>query len=164
MSITEWLAWLEASPVGRVATESLWGFPILVAVHIMGLTVSVGTIVWFDLRLLGVALRGCPVTDVYRRLIPWATAGFLVMVVSGGWLFVGYATSAYVNIAFRIKIAAIVLAGVNALVYHRLTERHVREWDALVRLPLPARMAGLVSIALWVTAILAGRMMSYTMF
>ncbi len=86
---------LEATQVGTLVRESLYGFPILVGLHILGLTLSVGMLMWFDLRLLGVALTSAPVTRVYRRLIPWATVGFVVMVVTGALLFIGYATSAW---------------------------------------------------------------------
>jgi len=53
----------------------LWGFPILVAIHIIGLVFSVGIVVWLDLRLLGVSMTGVPVSRVYRRLMPLAFAG-----------------------------------------------------------------------------------------
>jgi hypothetical protein len=56
-----------------------------------------------------------------------------------------------------------VLAGVNALIYHLVTERGLAQWDA-VQPPRAARIAGLASILLWTTVILSGRMMSYTMF
>ena len=58
MTLLQQLEWLEASPVGVMVRESTWGFPIVVALHIMGLTLSVGTLLWFDLRLLGVSMAG----------------------------------------------------------------------------------------------------------
>ena len=164
MSVLDVLTWLEFSAVGRLVNESRWGFPIVVTVHILGLAASAGLIVWFDLRLLGVAMRTCPVRDVYRCLIPWAATGFAVMFVTGGLLFIGYATLAYGNPYFLVKMAAIALAGLNALVYHRVTERRVAVWNDAVQLPMAARTAGLLSIACWAAAVLAGRMMSYTMF
>jgi hypothetical protein len=159
--------WLEATRIGLLVRESLYGFPILVGVHILGLALSVGTLVWFDLRLLGVALQAVPVSRVYRRLIPWATAGFLVMLVTGGLLFTGYASAAVKNPFFRIKVAALTLAGVNALFYHfshLVTERGWASWDGDARPPAAARRAGMVSIALWATVILCGRLMAYTMY
>jgi hypothetical protein len=56
------------------------------------------------------------------------------------------------------------LAGVNALVFHVITQRASEDWDTASRPPLAARVAGLTSIVLWVAVMLAGRMMSYTMF
>lgn len=156
--------WLEATRIGALVRESLYGFPILVAIHIMGLTLSVGMFVWFDLRLLGVALEASAVSRVYRRLMPWAMAGFLVMFLSGALLFTGYASTAYQNAFFRIKMSAIALAGVNALFYHRVTERGRDAWNTDAIPPAAARVAGMVSIVLWAIVILCGRMMSYTMY
>jgi hypothetical protein len=158
------LEWIEATTVAGLVRDTLWGFQIVVAIHIMGMIVSVGLLAWMDLRLLGVALTRFPVSLVVRRLMPLFTAGFAVMFLSGGALFTGYATAAYGNRYFRLKMLAIALAGVNALVYHFVTERGIAAWDRDRRPPRAVRAAGLISLALWTGVILAGRLMSYTMF
>ena len=163
MSLLTLCEWLENTQVALLVRESAYGFPIVVAIHILGLTVSVGLLIWFDLRLLGVSMPRSPLSAVWRRLMPWSLGGFVVMFVSGGLLFTAFATMAYGNLAFRIKGASMVLAGVNALVYHLVTERGIAHWDVGPP-PRAARLAGLVSILLWTTVILSGRMMSYTMF
>ena len=164
MSILQLCASIEASAVGTFVRESLYGFQALVAIHILGLTVSVGTLVWWDLRLLGVGMRRVRVSEFYRRLMPWTFGGFAVMFITGLLLFSGFATKAYGNIPFRIKITAQLLAAVNALVYHSVTERRIAEWDDLARPPLGARIAGFTSIVLWAIVIMCGRLISYTMF
>jgi len=156
--------WLEATPVGIMVRESLWGFPILVAIHIMGLTLSVGTLVWFDLRLLGVSMVRSRASQLYRRIMPWMFTGFAMMFITGGLLLAGFATTAYDNVYFRLKMLALVLAAVNAFFYHRFTERRLAEWDDAAAPPMGARLAGLISICVWACVIMAGRMMSYTMF
>ena len=163
-SILRVCGWLEHTPLGVFVRESQYGFLVLIAIHIAGLALSAGTVVWFDLRLLGVSMRGAPAWTVYRQLMPWFLAGFLVMFVSGGVLLSGFATAAYGNVYFRVKASALLLAAVNALVYHLVTGRRVARWDAAATLPLPARAAGLLSIAAWTIVILAGRMMSYTLY
>lgn len=164
MSILQICEWLENTPVGTLVRESLWGFQIVVAIHILGLTLSVGTLVWWDLRLCGVSMPRCPVREVYRRLMPWTLSGFAVMFISGGLLFSGFATKAYGNLYFRLKVVAILLAGANALFYHLVTERQIAQWNDAARPPLAARIAGLTSILLWAMVIMAGRKISYTMF
>lgn len=156
--------WLEATPLGMMVRESAWGFPILVALHIMSLTLSAGTLVWFDLRLLGVSMSAHRASLLYRRLMPWMFTGFAVMFITGVMLLAGFATAAYDNVYFRVKVVAMLLAAANAVVYHRFTERRIAAWDDAARPPLAARMAGLVSICVWAVVIMAGRMMSYTMF
>jgi hypothetical protein len=164
MSIHPILEWLEASPVGVMIKESAWGFPITVAIHIMAIMMSVGTLAWFDLRLLGVSMTGYPASTMYRRLMPWMFTGFTLMFVTGVMLFAAYATAAYGNLYFRIKVSAMVIAAINAFVYHRYTERHIASWENDAVPPRGARMAGLVSVCVWACVIIAGRMMSYTMF
>lgn len=164
MNLLQMFEWLEATPLGVLVRESAWGFPILVALHIMGIMLSVGTLVWFDLRLLGVSMTGVKASLMYRRLMPWMFTGFAVMFITGSMLFAGFATSAYGNVYFRIKVIAMILAAVNAIFYHRFTERRIIQWDDAPGPPAAARMAGLISISVWMTVILAGRMMSYTMF
>lgn len=164
MSILQICEWLESTSLATLIRESQYGFSVVVGFHILGLTLSVGTLVWFDLRLLGVSMRGCRVSDVYRRLSPWLLTGFSVMFITGAMLLTAFATSAYGNLYFRIKAVALALAGVNALVYHFTTERTIARWDKAARPPLAARIAGLTSIVVWASVIVAGRMMSYTMF
>ena len=164
MMLHQAFEWLEATAVGVMVRESAWGFPILVAVHILAITLSVGTLVWFDLRLLGVSMTAQRASMMYRRLVPWMFTGFGVMVVSGVILLAGFATAAYDNVYFRVKMAAMALAAVNAFFYHRYTERRIAEWDNAASPPGRARIAGLVSMCVWGVVIVAGRMMSYTMF
>ena len=164
MTITGILEWLEATAVASLIRESQYGFSVVVAVHILGLMLSAGTLLWVDLRMLGFAMRRSPVSEVYRSLSPWFLAGFALMFTSGASLFAAYATSAYGNLYFRIKVAAIALAAANAVVFHVATERSRGNWDAAARPPASARVAGFLSIVLWMTVILAGRAMSYTIF
>jgi hypothetical protein len=164
MTIVDICQWLESTPVARLIQESAYGFPIVVAIHILGLTFSVGTLLWVDVRMLGLSLRELRVSEVYRALAPWFLVGFTLMLMSGATLFVAFATSAYANVYFRVKLILLLVAGLNALVFHRVTQRGSTLWDAAARPPASVRLAGLGSLVAWAGVILAGRMMSYTMF
>jgi len=161
--MTALLEWLESSSLGAIARESLYGFQILVAIHLLALGLSIGLLLWIDLRMLGVCLTDRKLSEIYRALAKWFIAGFGVMFLSGFALFSGFATSAYANGYFRVKLAVIVLAGINALVFHRLIARAPAHVDA--GMPTGAiRTAGLLSIGFWTVVILCGRMLSYTLF
>jgi hypothetical protein len=162
--ILEFCEWLETTPVAIFVREATYGFSTMVGIHIIGLTLSVGTLLWFDLRLLGRSMPQTRVTEVYRRLAPFILTGFTVMFVSGAILFAGYATSAYANPYFYIKLTAMLVAGANALFYHFRTEREIAAWNDAAKPPRLAAMAGAISIAVWTIAILAGRMMAYTLY
>jgi hypothetical protein len=157
------LEWLESTSIAALVRESQYGFVVAVAVHILGLIVSAGTLLWVDLRLVGAVLPRVPALGVYRSLAPWFLAGFAVMVASGLALFAAFASAAVGNTFFRIKIVALLLAAANALAFHALARRAGAAWDGS-SLPAGARLAGAASLALWATIIVCGRFMSYTMF
>lgn len=161
MTLLEVCEWLETTAVAVAIQESLYGFAIAVAAHILGVAVSVGILLWVDLRLLGIALMRRPLQEVYRSLAPWFAAGFGLMLLSGAALFAAFATSAYGNLFFRIKLLLLLLAGVNALVFHRLA---ADPSDSTETPATAARLAGLLSLSIWGGVIVMGRMMSYTMF
>lgn len=164
MTILEICEWLEGTGPALFVRESLYGFQIVVAFHLLGLIFSVGAFLWVDLRLLGVAFRRYRISDVYRSLAPWFLIGFGVMLVSGTTLFAGFATSAYGNFYFRAKIILLALAGANALIYHFTAARAHGSWDEAAVPPLGVRAAGLTSLVLWAGVVIVGRMISYTMF
>jgi len=159
----ELLEWIEGTALGGIARESLYGFQILVAIHLLGLIFSVGTLLWIDLRMLGLCLMSQRLEDVYKELSRWFVIGFAVMFLSGTALFAGFATSAYENVYFRIKVVVMILAGLNAIAFHLLLRRTPAPTDS----DAPAasiRAAGLFSIAAWGIVAVCGRMMSYTLF
>jgi len=160
----EMLEWLEGTALGGIARESLYGFQILVAIHIVGLMFSVGTLLWVDLRMLGICLTGSRLSTVYRALSKWFTVGFGVMFLSGIALFAGFATSAYENTYFRIKIVVIMLAGINAIAFHTMVKKLPGDMDTADRPPVAIRLAGFASIVFWASVIFCGRMISYTLF
>lgn len=158
MTMLEICEWLETTALAIAIQESLYGFALLVGAHILGVTVSVGILLWVDLRLFGVALVSRPLTEVYRSLAPWFIAGFGIMLLSGTALFVAFATAAYGNLFFRIKLLLLLLAGANALLFHWFAARSAETPTAA------AQLAGALSFAIWAGVIVMGRMMSYTMF
>ena len=161
MTVADWLGALEHSRIGEGMRES-W-FPYVEGVHVLALALSVGTIVWFDLRLVGAAMRARPVSEVYQALQAWMLVGFGVMFGTGALLFVAHATKAYESPVFRTKVALLLLAGVNMLVFHLTIDRRRAEWNEMPVPPMAARAAGLLSLVLWLSIIAAGRMLAYNL-
>jgi len=159
MPVAEWLAALEHSGIGEAMRES-W-FPYVEGTHVLALALSVGTIVWFDLRLVGAAMRTRPVSEIYQGLKPWMLTGFAVMFATGALLFVAHATKVYESQVFRAKAALLLLAGVNMLVFHLTIDRRRAAWNEMPVPPVAARAAGLLSLVLWLSVIAAGRMLAY---
>ena len=147
---------------GTFIRESTWQFPVIEGVHVLSIAMSVGMILWFDLRLLGASMRNRPVSEVFRGVYWWMVGGFTAAVISGLLLFWAEADRAYPNIFARIKFLGLVIAGLNILYFHVWTQRTQREWDNDPVPPLRVRMAGFLSITCWVVVVAAGRLMAYT--
>lgn len=153
--------WLNETPLSVALREGDWPFAIIETFHILGLGFSVGTIVWVDLRLIGLAMRRERVTDVIHGLEPWAMGGFLVMFLSGMLLLLAEPLKAYSRLAFRLKVVMLVLATINVLVFHRGIYRTIAQWDEADVLPWQARTTGYLSLILWLGIIIAGRWTAY---
>jgi hypothetical protein len=155
--------WINNSSLGAGIRASNWWYPILELVHSLGVIVLVGSIWMVDLRLLGVGMRSRRVSELAARLLPWTWAGFAVESVSGVLLSVSEASRLYYIPYFWIKLALLLIAGFNALLFHAGVYRSVAKWDEAPVTPPRARLAGAVSLGLWIMVIGAGRAIGYVL-
>jgi hypothetical protein len=155
-----WLVWLETSSLALAMRHWLWLYPIVEIVHIVGFVVLVGAAVMFDLRLLGRS-RHLPVSEMARHLLPWARTSLILVVPSGLLMFMAHATEMAANPAFRLKLACLVAAGLNAGLFHGGVFRSVQQWNHHTRTPVAARLAAIVSLTLWSVVITCGRLLAY---
>jgi hypothetical protein len=160
-AFVQWLA----STQGSIALhESLYMYPLVESVHVLTLCVFVGLAAILDLRLMGVTLGRIPVSEVARRLLPWMGAGFTIMVITGAMLFYAIPIRSYHSVWFRTKLILLVLAGLNAWLFHARIWRSVWDWDLDPVPPAAARLAGTASLVLWAGIIVTGRMIAYNWF
>jgi hypothetical protein len=163
MSLLEWCQWLQDTEFGTGLRESLYLFSIIEGTHVLGLAMSVGAVMWFDLRLTGVKMRHQSVSEVFAHLKPLMVVGFTLMFVTGTLLFWANAARCYESTYFRIKVILLVLAGLNMLAFHLTIDRRRGEWDKAPTPPFPARLAGILSLVIWTGVIAAGRIMAYNL-
>ena len=154
--------WLEQTSIGSAVRESLWLFPAIETVHLLGMALLVGTITVLDLRLLGCAMHRQRFSELSGRLLPWAWVGFAVQVLTGVVLFSSEAVKVYTNPAFRLKLFLILLAGAHALIFHWAVSRDVAKWDDSPATPVKAKISGFVSLFIWVGIVAAGRFIGFS--
>jgi uncharacterized membrane protein len=162
MEFAQFAQWLQSTPFS-VQVRSSDYYPLIEGTHVLSLGLAVGTILWFDLRLVGLAMRGESIRALYASLRPWILLGFGSMVISGGILFALRAADVWGSTYFRIKVVLLLMAAINILVYHFLTSQGIERWDAAARPPLAARLAGGISLLLWFGVIAAGRLVAYSL-
>jgi hypothetical protein len=164
MSLLPFCQWLADTPGSIALHESLFMYPLVESAHVLTLCLFLGLAVMLDLRLLGLTLVRVPMSDIKRRLGPWMAAGFVVMVITGAMLFYAIPVRSYQNVFFRVKVLALILAGLNAWVFHTTIDRRIAEWDRDPVPPRAARRAGATSLVLWAIIVVAGRMIAYNWF
>lgn len=161
MALNEGLAWLEAQPFAMAIAESGWLFPAIEVVHVVALTLVVGSIAMLDLRLLGVSRKDYGVLELAAQTLPWTWGAFALALLSGVLMFVSAATSYAENVPFRIKLILIALAGINMAVFHVTAYRTVHRWNHQLPTPLAARIAGTLSLTFWIGVVFFGRWIGF---
>ena len=151
----ELLAGLESSWLGHAGRHSAWLYTAANLLHVLGAAFLVGGIMVFDLKVL--AEHGRNAWEVGRYAIPLAAVGLALQVPTGTLLLAVEARALGVNPAFILKLGFIALGLVNVGLFHARFGRALRKGA----IPPQARLYALVSLAAWILALLAGRLIAY---
>lgn len=154
------LAAIEQLPLAIAMRQELWLYPAVEIVHILGFVVLVGSVLVFDLRLLGLT-KALPVRLLARHALPWSFAALLLIVPSGFLMFIAHAGDLVANTAFVIKMSLLFCAGLNAALFHAGIFRTVADWDSGTAVPARAKLHGVVSLLIWAGVIACGRLLAY---
>jgi Family of unknown function (DUF6644) len=152
---------LEASGLATGIRNSLYLFPLIESVHVIGLTIVFGTILIIDLRLLGLASTQRSFTAIASDVFKWTWLAFVVTVTTGGLMFITNAGTYYNSSYFRAKMVLLALSGLNVLVFERTARRSVHVWDRKTAPPAGRAVAAL-SLVIWITVIVLGRWVGFT--
>lgn len=153
MSLEDFAQTIAATPLAIALTDSTWLFGTVEAVHVVGLTLVLGSIALVDLRLVGSFARERDADALIRRFLPLTWTGFVVAATTGTTLVFANPQGYFANFFFRAKLVLLVLAGVNVLVFHRFVQPHNGRGAAL---------SGGISLALWLTIVSFGRWIGFT--
>jgi hypothetical protein len=162
MNIAELLASLEATNFATTIRNSLYIFPFIEAVHVIGITLVFGTIAIIDCRLLGIASARRPFMNVAADVMKWTWAAFLLSVVTGLMMFTTNPVVYYHNFYFRAKMLLLLLAGINMLIFELTAGRSVHEWNKNDSAPRAGKAAAVLSLLLWTGVIFVGRWIGFT--
>ena len=154
------LEWLEYTSLSIWVAESIWGYPIMLSLHILGLAVVVGIFTVYNFRLLGFfnSLEFEPFLDFFR--LAWL--GLLVNFVSGFTLFSSQATFYVTNIPFLVKIFSIISGSLLALKIQLRLRSMVKARENRITKPnWEDRFYAMISLIIWTSAIFGGRLIAY---
>jgi hypothetical protein len=150
--------WCYQTTVGAGIRGSTWLFPVIEAVHLLGLGLTAGTVLIVNLRLLGVGLIKAPVAQIWAAARPWLIGGVIVMFMSGIPLFLAESIKCYYSFAFWVKMTSLFLVLVFTFtIYQRVTRMDLTPERAGL-----ARSMGIISLVLWFGVAWGGRWIGFS--
>jgi hypothetical protein len=157
------LRWLQSAAIPKAIAENEIIFPWIESIHVLAIVLVVGSISIVDLRLLGVASLDRAVKRLMSDVLPLTWTAFGVAAITGSLLFSSDALNYGHNFFFRGKLVLLCLAGLNMALFHLTGIRDVARWDASRQTPVAAKVAGGVSLLLWICVVAFGRGIGFTM-
>ena len=143
---------LDHTALGEALRNNRVLFPLISSIHLLGLALLLGTILVVDVGLLGAGMRSQPVSRVATQLKPLTWTGLAVMLITGPMLLTGEAIRMYCNWLFWIKLGFVALA---ISFYFTVRRNAIADGSSLS--PTKAKSVGIVSLALWVCAVVAAK-------
>ena len=144
--------WIEHFSWVQYISMTSWLYSSVAVVHYFTLLVMVGTAVFVDLRVLGIAATGKPIAQVGEQIYPWMWGAFWLAVFSGFLMFTTDAGDYLPDTVFRVKMTVILLA----VIFSILVQRSIPRWAELPSTPPGAKVLASISLLLWIGSILAG--------
>jgi len=184
MELDGLLKWLYETAMANSIRENDWQFPMIESVHVLAVTVFLGSIIWVDLRILGLAHKDRSLRRFTKELLPITWMMFVVAFFSGFALFASNAVNYSHNLYFQLKILILALAGINMLVFQMWFSARAEAYDpshtARLSLEQQANMgrirqklheisffwsgkwSALLSVLIWVSVIALGRWIGFS--
>ena len=158
MSLLTFFQWCEASGIGETIRKSSWLFPVIEAIHLLGLGVIGGAVLVVDMRLLGLGLKRQSAAELTRNAQPWLVGSLVLMIITGGLLFLSEAIKCYYHDAFWFKMSCLFLA----IVFTFTIQRKVTMTDETRLSPVWSKVVAIVSVLLWAGVGIGGRWIGFS--
>jgi hypothetical protein len=158
MSFLPFFQWCYQTAIGEGIRESTWVFPVIEAVHLLGLGMTVGAVLIVDLRLLGVGLSRQPVAQLSAATQPWLLGSLALMFTTGSLLFLSEATKCYYSIPFWVKMTSLFLV----LLFTFTVRRRVIQSGLTSKRPQLGRLTAVASLCLWFGVAWGGRWIGFS--
>ena len=142
-------------------SESVLAYPIVLSIHLACIALFGGMILATDLRLLGLTFKSLTITDVVTSLRPWKRVGGTIMIAMGLLLAASEAEKYAPNPFFWTKMIILGLIGVHALIFRPIVYSKTEELDRSAVIPTKAKVAAILSLGLWTTMFVMGRLIAY---
>jgi hypothetical protein len=159
MSLEPLIEWITSTPVSRFVLTEGWVWPIAETLHFCALVLMVGTVSFFDLRLLGLGKGVAPAT--LHRSLRWGVMGFAVSILTGALFISGTPDQYFYNSAFHAKAIALALLGANVVFFYSVEARRALTLGPNDDAPPRVKWIAAASLTLLVLIMCFGRMLTF---
>lgn len=159
MDLTVIVEWVKASSASNWINERTWVWPLAEILHFIGLSLLIGVAGFFDLRLMGFFRRVS--IAAARDLMPLAMTGFAINLITGMVFLIGLPGQYAHNRIWWFKVAFIMVAGLNALIFETRLSARVRTLEPGADTPIAVKLTGALSLAAWFAVLYCGRMLPF---
>jgi hypothetical protein len=142
-----------------VNTNGLWLWPLSESIHFLGVSLLIGTVGLFDLRMLGMA-KGLSLTGLHRT-IKLGITGYILNFFTGVLFFSSAPDQYMYNSAFLFKLLFMAIAGVNILFFYTMVFHRIKVLEPGEDAPLSGKIIGAVSLLCWIGVMSAGRLITF---
>ncbi len=139
--------------------ESWWAWRVAESLHFIGLSLLIGTVGIFDLRMMGL-VKKVPLNALHR-MVPFGIFGYLINVTTGFFFFSGFPDQYMYNPSFQLKLVFMGMAGLNVLVFYGVVYGRFKSLQPGDNAPWAARVIGGVSLLSWMAVITFGRLITF---
>ena len=160
-AIASFCDWLANTPISMVIQTVSWIIPMVQSIHIMAVTIVVGSVLMVDMKLLGVVGRGSPISGATRRYLPWIWVALVVLLLTGSILTMAEPRRELINNVFRLKMALILIVCAVTGAFQLAVSRNASAWGETPSNQWSARLLAIGTLAVWIAIIFCGRWIAY---
>jgi hypothetical protein len=142
-------------------SESVLVYPIVLSIHLACIALFGGMILMTNLRLLGLTFTSLTITEMVTSLRPWKRVGAIIMIATGLLLATSEAEKYAPNPLFWTKMVILGLIGVHSLIFRPIVYNRTEELDRCLVIPTKAKVAAILSLVLWTSMFVMGRLIAY---
>ncbi len=160
-SLDNFCAWIEQTPLSQTIQVTAWSVPAVQTIHILAISAIMASVLMLNLRLLGVIGVDRSIAEVSARIRPVIWWTLPILLVSGVLLIVGEPVRSLENPIFQLKILMLISVIVLTLAYQAPLNKNSKFWDGGGRRSITIKLISIVSLALWIAIVCAGRWIAY---
>jgi putative copper export protein len=153
--------WLSTTPPSQLIQNVSWIIPTTQTIHIICISILIGAIGMVDLRILGFAMRSQSTSSLSRRLLPYVWGALPILLITGSILAIGEPARSLENLAFQVKMLLLICGIIVTLLFQTAIRKDEAFWELSPARRASAKLLAVLSLAIWIGIIFAGRYIAY---